>query len=188
METSVRELRYDQFPLKLFFRLLKKDDSVAHRILGEKKWTKFKEQWEKNHTTIDSENQLERQKNVSLAFVQSQKAALVLKWLSMTDKDPKPILEELGYKWYDDPEELVNSLKRTINKAVNKYEHESALLEKQKPNTEETQEEDFSIDEAIASLDMMGFTIDDHDALTIGRYEAMTKVAERRMSKQVKSA
>jgi len=180
--TSIRNLSYEDFPIKLFWRLLKRPDEVAVRVIGnEKKWENFKMKWDNDHSSLESEQNLEQQKKVSLAFIQGQKASLTLKWLMLTDQDPKPVIEELGYKWHDDPLEMKAYLEKQLNKSINKYELESAALKQiKKPDDEEGS--NFTIDEAIASLDIMGFTVDDHNTLTIGKYNAMSKVANIRIN------
>lgn len=184
-KTPIKDLKYDDFPLKLFWRLLMRPDAVAIRVVGnEKKWERFKQNWENDNSSIESENQLEQQKKVSLAFIQGQKAALTIKWLALTEQDPRPAIEALGYKWHEDPKQMIAYLNKIVNKSISKYENESAILENQKgtDDGEEGEKIDFNIDEAIASLDMMGFTIDDHETITIGRYRAMSKVAERKLN------
>ncbi|MEM7485035.1 MAG: hypothetical protein AAF348_07485 [Bacteroidota bacterium] len=178
------ELKYEDFPLKLFLRLLRLTDIRAAKIVGctETRWRVFKNKWESSHTSLESDNQLEQQKKVSLSFVKSQKAALLLKWMSLSEEAARPLVEELGFKWKEDPEELVKYLTREIKKELTKYENETAILESMSNESEEV--EKFDIDEAIASLELMGFNIDDYNKLTVGKYTAMSKVASKRIEKQ----
>lgn len=180
--TDIRDLKYEDFPIKLFFRLMEKGDAVAERVLGSKvKWGIFKKKWESDHTSLESDNQMEQQQKVNLAFVQAQKAALVIRWLSVTETDLKQQIIDWGYKWYDDPEKMVRYLLKIANKSQTKYELESANLEKKMNVEEEEPSEKFNIDEAIKSLDMLGFTITNNKKVTIGEYTAMSRVAEKRL-------
>lgn len=175
---AARKLKYEDFPLKLFFRLLKKGDSVASRYLGASKWERLKTKWEETHGTQESESELDTQKNVAISFLEAQKAAMLLKWMATTTTNPRPLIEECGFKWYDDPTKLVESLTKIVKKNTAKYKLESAKIEKKEEAPA------FAIEEAIYSLNMMGFTITDHDRLTIGQYDAMAKVAERKLKKR----
>lgn len=187
MQTAgIDQLKYEDFPIKLFFRLLQKDDSVAHRILGKTKWEIFKRKWAESSASEKGEALFETKHSMSLAFVQMNKAFSVLRWLSVTLEDPKEKITEWGYTWHDDPIEMVEYLTKKANRALDRYEIETANVERLEKSKEEPEEE-FNVDDALASLDMMGFTLGDHNTVTIGKYRAMSRVAERRL-KQIEDA
>lgn len=172
--------RFEDFPLRLFFRLLRNDDRAANLFLGEGRWQAMRDKWEESANSLEDDRMLEDQKKVVLPLIKAQKATLVLRWAQFTSMDIKPVFEELGLPWEDDPIALVERLDKYIKKNLSQYENNLIQLEATKKQAEDrSQHTDFSIDDAIATLNLAGFTITDRDTLTIGEFRSMTKTMER---------
>lgn len=175
-------LKYEDFPVRLFFRLLGKDEAVAERFLGKAKWSNLIRRWEEDDKSMEKERLLEDQIRAMLSLYKAQKATTALKWLSVTGSDPKPILEEVGLPWRDTAEELVEALTKYIKKHTSQYENNLIMLEatmKQQSSGPTIGESKFTIDDGIAGLNLAGFTITDPDKLTIGQYQAMNRAIQR---------
>ena len=174
------KLKYEDFPIKLFFRLLSRPEGVAERFLGKNKWAELTKKWEEDDDSLESDRVLEDQKKVALPMMKAQMGILVLRWLAFTHQDIKPVFETLGLPWRDDPKELISSLRKYIQKNKSQYENNliqlDATMQQQKSMDADS---DFSIDDAIAGLNLAGFTITDPDKLTIGQFKAMNKAIEK---------
>lgn len=174
------KLKYEDFPIKLFFHLLSRPERVAHLFLGKKKWEHLKLRWDEDDDSMEADRLLEDQKKAAIPLIKAQRDITVLKWLRFTQSDVKKVFEELGLPWREDPEELIKSLQKSIRKNISQYENNliqlQATLKQQKESDGASK---FSIDDAIASLNLAGFTVVDPDKLTIGQFRAMNKAIEK---------
>lgn len=171
---GVKHLRFEQFPVKLFFRLLERGDDVAERVIGPK-WQKFKQKWEETNPTPQSNRVLDEQKTTFLFLSRAQMGILAAKWLQFTSADVSEYFREYGLPWSDDPIELLELLNSYIEKNVTKYNLGLSKLESTKEEFDKAPESEFSVETAIASLNLAGFTISDSDKLTIGDFLSMNK-------------
>lgn len=182
---EIRRKRFEDFPLRLFFNLLSSPDRKAELFLGPKKWHYLKEKWQEGDDSMENDRMLEDQKKTVLPMVQAQKALLAMKWLFVTESDPRPIFEELGLPWNDDPKKLVETLVSHIERLTSKYENNLIQLQATQQQAEDRSKgTDFHIDDVIATLNLAGFTIPDKDALTIGDFRSMTKTMEKNGRRQ----
>jgi len=176
---EIKKLKYEDFPVRLFFYLLSKEDALACRFLGEHKWQGLKTRWEQNDTSLASSRLLEDQKRTILPLIKAQKGTLALRWLGATLVDPKELFLEIGLPWDDDKGKLIDALQKYIQKNTSQYENNLIQLKANQEDSESNKAklsaEEFTIDDAIATLNLAGFSIPNPDKLTIGQYKAMNK-------------
>lgn len=178
--TKFVRTKFEDFPVKLFFRLLSCPKGVPERFLGPGKWESLLTKWEEGEDSLENSRLLEDQKKTVLPLIKAQKAIVVLKWLSHTNSDLEEVLQSLNLPWDKDPEKLVEKLKNYIIKNNAQYENNLIQLKATQEQQRDSENvSDFSIEDAIASLNLAGFTVSDPNTLTIGRYRAMNKAIER---------
>jgi len=153
------------------------------RFLGKRKWDDLLRRWEEDDKSIESDRLLEDQIRAALSLAKTQKATTALKWLAVTGTNPKILFEQWKLPWREDPEELVKALTAYITKHNSQYENNlimlQATIEQQKSAEDDKHAEPFNIDDAIAGLNLAGFTINDPETLTIGQFRAMNKAISR---------
>jgi hypothetical protein len=185
--TELVNLRYEDFPVRLFFRLLERSPKVAGRVVGgEKKWERMLQKWEEQDNSLESGRMLEDQIRAMLSLIKAQKATTVLKWIMVTPSDPRPLIEEIGLPWRDDPKELIEAIQAYIIKHTSQYENNLLMLRatvEQQNSVSPLSESKFSIDDAIAGLNLAGFSITEPDKLTIGSYQAMNRAIQRNVKR-----
>ncbi len=184
LKQKLAQLKFDSFPVRLFFRLLSKDDALACRVLGENKWNRFKIEWEERTPSITGDAVIQSQRKVFLSLVKMHLGITAFKWVQFTSKDVKPIFLERGLPWDDDPIVLLEKLGNYIQKHAEQYENNLIGLnqtQKNRPEADEQKKTDLRvIDEALASLNLAGFTIVDKNSLTIGEFLSMNTALEKR--------
>ena len=176
-------------PLTLFFRLMQKGDDVAERAIGKGTWGKIKSQWESDTEDDKGEVLLEAKKNLFLATIKVNKFTILVHWLKTTKKDPRPVYEEIGLKWHDDPKERAKQLDKLLSKESQKASIYKAKLDQLKESIDDDDEDEgeFSMTklyEAIASLELHGHSIPDYNKLSIGKYIGITRVIKEKIKKE----
>ena len=173
-------LRYDDFPIRLFYYLLEAPERVPTLLIGKPAWTKLLVKWGEDDDSLEASSILEDQKRTALPLMKAQKAAIALRWVLYTTEDRKPLLEESNLPYREKIEDQVSALENYILKCKAQYENNLIQLEntKQQQHTPETNKS-FSANDAIATLNLAGFTITDPDKLTIGQYKAMNRTIQR---------
>lgn len=179
---QARRTKYEDFPIRFFFRLLSKPDGVAERFMGPKRWFDLKQRWEEDDDSMEKDRLLEDQQRAGIPKIKAEKALLALKYYVVACDRAKDLFHEVNLPWDDNPNEMVEKLKNYIEKQRSQYENNLIQLEATKKQAEERaslSENKFSIDDAIATLNYAGFTINDPNSLTIGEFKAMNKTIER---------
>jgi len=176
---NLRKTKYGYFPFKLFYELLSGPERRAHLFIGKSKWSKMLKTWEEDDDSLEASALLEEQKKVLLSHLKAENAVIALQWVLITRLDRKEILLEAGMPYKEDIAEQVTALKNYITKHRSQYENNLIQLEAiNRSQTTETQRS-FSSDDAIATLNLAGFTINDPDKLTIGQFKAMNRTIQR---------
>jgi len=183
--TRLKRLRYEDFPIKLFYHLLSGPERKAHLLLGAEKWRKLLQKWEEDDDSLESTRLLEDQKKVALPLIKAQKMAIALRWCVSTKLDRKALFDESNIPYREDLSEQVAVLARYIEKLKSQHENNliqlQATLEQQRTTGGGS---DFTVDDAIATLNLAGFTINDPNTLTIGQYKAMNRTIQRKNGKR----
>lgn len=191
-------MRYEDFPLVLFFRLMQRDIQVPYRLYGRGRWNNIVEKWQENRGEKVSEVMLEAKRKVLLETIQFNKISLLIHWLKKDKPQAKEIFEKTRIKWSDDKAERDQTLSQLKIKAEEKlkiYEAQLARLQEnekkvvdddEKKDVDDDEEEftEAKLNEAIASLELHGFDIPDYNSLTLGKYDAMTAIIRKRTEKQ----
>lgn len=180
---DLKHIKFEDFPVKLFFRLLQMDDAVGERVMG-RAWQRYKRMWEDKEDSLEAKRLLEDQKRAMLPLMQAQKAMIALQWVPHAKEGAKELFQECNLPWHDDPQELVEGLLKFIEKSTSKHQNNLIQLNATLEAARQKQKSEFTIDDGIATLNLAGFTIVDPDKLTIGQYRAMNKTIERNEPRQ----
>ena len=176
--SDLKNIKFEDFPIKIFFRLLRMDDAVGEKVLG-RKWQRFKRLWEEGETSLEGDRLLEDQKRAMLPLMQAQKAMIALQWAVHTRLDTEELFQEWNLPWSEDPKELVEGLIKFIENRTSRHQNNLIQLNATVEEAKQKKPSEFTIDDSIATLNLAGFTITDPDILTIGQYRAMNKTIER---------
>ena len=182
---ELKRLKYEDFPIRLFYKLLSKPTEVAERFVGAGKWQTLLQKWEEDDDSLESDRLLEDQKKVALPLMKAQKAAVALRWVLSTSMDREAVLTENGLPYKEDLMEQIEVLENFITK--NKAQYENNLIQLEATKLQQAGREPktrFSADDAIATLNLAGFTIMDPNRLTIGQYQAMNRTIQRNNGKR----
>lgn len=185
---------YDTLPIKIFFKILKDQENNLH-LLGikdlkeaKKVWEGIKNEFQERHPSKDSRDLVEAQRKVVKNYVELNKLFLLLEISIKTISDKKVFFEKAKYKYIEDENVRAEKLISEINKKKTTFEIFDARLKKLEKDLEENRvDEDIDADvslsilnESIASLELLGFTIENYQTLTCGKYDAMSKVLKNK--------
>jgi hypothetical protein len=181
-------MTYEDFPLVLFFKLMGRPEAVAHRIVGKRPWEKIKERWELNHEDSKGEAYLDARRKVLSQTIKLNKLRLLVEWIKKSKRDPKEVYTACRLPWNEDPKIRAEYLDSQIAKSEQLLEIYEAQYQRikgqQKAEESEEEESPFTLaklHEAIASLELHGYSIPDYNQLTLGKYDAMTAVIKRKI-------
>jgi hypothetical protein len=189
-------MEYDTLPFKTFFKILNDESKVG--LLGlegkkqnEKAWESIKAQYKEKHPSPKERRLVEAYKKVLRESIYANRDITLLMYLLTEPENLKELYGELKIQWHDDLESRAKSLETNIDKCKQKLEIFNAKLKQIEEDIEDEQEEkdiDISkINEAIASLTLYGFPINDFEKLTCGQYDAYSKVAQKKASQAKKN-
>lgn len=181
--TRLAGLKYEDFPLKTYYRLLAKDQRVAERFIGASKWRRLIRKWEEDDNSLEAARLLEDQKRVALPLMKAQKASIAIKWLLVSNTDRKKVLEDVGLPYRKDPKEQISALENFIQRNYSQYENNLIQLAATQEQQSSGSDSKFTIDDAIATLDLGGFTVNDPNELTIGQFKAMNRAIQRNVKR-----
>ena len=111
------------------------------------------------------------------------KVRILSQWLpSIDDEKAKEVFKEIRVAWDDGFDKRAQRLKRLLNKhSEMAKKHARKVKELEEGDGEEVKE--FTIDDfnqAIASLELVGFSIEDYEKLTLAKYEAISKTVKKK--------
>lgn len=183
---------YDTFPFKLFYKILQ-DDSNIEKIgrsnsENEKIWEKIKSEYRQRHPSIKEKKLLSAYKKVLTESIRTNRDITLLRYLLTEPDNLEKLYKELKIPFNKNEVERLKYLEVEIDKGKQKLEIFNAQLKQIEEEIEEESEEGgidiVKINEAIASLTLVGFPINDFETLTCGQYDAYSKVAQRKASQQ----
>ncbi len=180
---SASAYSFETIPAKLFIRLLSRNDAVAERVVGKISWHKIKEKWLLSREDEKGSQLLEARRALLLETCKFNKIRILVQWLPSIDEEKaKEVFDRIRIPWDDGFDKRAQRLKRLLNKhSEMAKKHSRKVKELEKP--EEAESKEFTIDdfnEAIASLEMIGFNIEDYEKLTLAKYEAMNRTVKKK--------
>lgn len=118
------------------------------------------------------------------------KVRILIEWLPRSDEErQKEVFKLIRIPWSDEPQARAKRLAKMLNKHTELVKKFRRQVEELEPDEEESTPPQFSIkdfNESMASLETLGFTIEDYRSLPLAKYEAITAVARRRLEKKPK--
>lgn len=180
---------YDNFPIKLFSRIL--SDEEGNRELIDEGWESVKEKFLQKHQTGKDLRILEAQRSALIESIVLKKLVLLLKLFAMDPYDAslKEFFEEAKMPYNDDPNINLEYLKKETNKSRQKVRIYEARLEKVIEESKEDEGEDVdpieNVNKALASLEMSGASIPDYDKFTLGQYDAWTELNKDKNGRRI---
>lgn len=180
---SASAYSFETIPAKIFIRLLSRNDAVAERVVGKISWHKIKEKWLLSREDDKGSQLLEARRALLLETCKFNKVRILAQWLPSIDEEKaKEVFKEIRVGWDDDFDKRAQRLKRLLNKhSEMAKKHARKVKELEEGDGEEVKE--FTIDDfnqAIASLELVGFSIEDYEKLTLAKYEAISKTVKKK--------
>jgi len=186
---------YDTIPAQLFIRLLQRDEVVAHRIMGRTAWEKIKAKWVEARDEETGEQLLEARRRYLLEVCKMNKVNLLIEWTKRAPEEKqKEVFAEIGISWIEDKPKRYKKLQGLLNKHLEltkKFKRAVEALEKPPEDGPGEGPAKFTLKdfyEGLASMETMGFHIEDYRTLPLSRYEALTAVAKKQMEARKKIA
>lgn len=185
-------MEYDTFPFKLFYRILQDEENISligkSRDENQKIWENVKEEYRLRHPSIKERQLVSAYKKVLQESIRTNRDITLMQYLLTEPDNLKELYKELRIPYSDDVVARLKFLETEIDKGKQKLEIFNAQL-KQLEDEQKEEEWDSELDiqkinEAIASLTLFGFPINDFESLTCGQYDAYTKVAQRKTAQQ----
>ncbi|EAR14673.1 hypothetical protein [Robiginitalea biformata] len=185
---SEKGYNYETIPAHLFIRLLQRDEAVAHRVVGAGAWRRIKERWLASREDEKGDQLLEARRRYLLESCKHGKVQLLIRWVTSAPEDKqKELFEALRISWSDDKKARGQQLKKLLNKHKELVKKAKRQLEALEKPEEEGEEPKFTMDDydrSMASLELMGFHVEDYKTIPLGRYEAINSVARKRLDAQ----
>ncbi|MBO0323460.1 hypothetical protein J0X14_14220 [Muricauda sp. CAU 1633] len=179
---------YDTFPFKLFFRILQDEGNVS--LIGkskdenEKIWESIKAEYRERHPSPRERRLVQAYKKVLSESIRANRDITLLRYLLTEPENLEQLYKELKIPWKPTVKERIEYLTLEIDKGKQKLEISNARLKLIEDEIEEARESEeiniAKLNEAIASLTLFGFPINDFEKLTCGQYDAYSKVAQRK--------
>lgn len=186
-------INYDRLPIKTFFQILQNEEENLY-LLGdvenvEDLWVSIKEEFQERHPSADSRRLVDAQKKVIRESAELNKI-IVLFHIVMNNEPGADLSNSYSIakiKYIENHSDRLKDLETRVVKIETKLQIFQAKLEKIEKEIEETKESNISLDttmselnEAIATLELNGYTIDNYDTLTCGKYDAISKVTKEK--------
>jgi hypothetical protein len=146
-------------------------------------WKVIKDEYLESNPSDETSVLVDAYKKSILANLQRNKTISVLSYILEVKGDWKDYFDLAKLKYTGDSIKDASYLRKQIEKEQNKEEIFTAQLDKLQKEIKESKERNEvnkfdlkSVYRAIASLEKVGATIPNYEELTIGKYEALTKV------------
>lgn len=187
-------MTYDTIPIKTLCVLLDDESKLSdYPEITQEQWESIKDEYISLHPTKDNTELISELSTAIKHNIEANKAEAVIRFLMQFTGDAEPIFNAANIKYTGDPEKDIKHLQSLLNKALQKKTiHEKRyenILKKITENSENNPPEKLSlstINEALASMEMMGATIPDYGKFTAGQYDAWNNVLKKRASKNGK--
>ena len=190
-------MEYDTLSFKTFYRILKDESQIS--LLGHPSdnentsaWEKIKAEYREKHPSLKEKRLVEAYKKVLRESINANRDITLFRYLLTQPENIEELYQELKIEWFEGLDERVEVLKINIDKSKQKLEIFNAQLKQIEEEFEENQETEKDIDiskinEAIASLTLYGFPINDFEKLTCGQYDAYSKIAQKKAAQSKKN-
>lgn len=186
-------MTYDTLPIKTLCKILQDESKIEDYNITIEQWNDIKEQYNLAHPSQEDKAILDLYSKVMGQDVNANKYIILLKIIKQGATDLKGFFEAAKVRYTGDLEKDVAYLNKQISKSKQIATIEQERLRKL---TEEIKERarisppepltDKKINEALASMELAGFTIDNYDTITCGKYDAITQVLSKKASKNGK--
>lgn len=160
-------------------------------MVGAGAWKKIKGQWAEAREDEKGAQLLEARRRYLLEACKFNKVRLLCEWIPRAPEEKQQeVFEAIGIPWNEDPAARAGLLVKMMQKhgeLVKKFKR--ALDDLEAPEDGPGDAPGFTMkdfDEALASLETIGFTIGDYMTLPLARYEAMNAVAKKKLEAQSK--
>lgn len=185
-------MEYDVFPFKLFYKILKDDGNTS--LIGKSKeenkkiWDSIKTEYRERHPSPKERKLVSAYKKVLLESIRTNRDVTLMRYLLTEPDNVEELYKELRIPFDPDVVKRLKFLEVEIDKGKQKVEMFNVELKQIEEAIEDEREEGeidiAKINEAIASLTLFGFPINDFEKLTCGQYDAYSKVAQRKIAQQ----
>lgn len=175
-------MTYDSFPLIQFFEILVDESKRKSFGIALEDWESIKKEWINKHENLETDtaflakrNELKHRSRYNMLIFLRQRATL-------SEHSLKELYGQLGLRWEEDRENRMQHLDKEVAKAKKLqeiFEGQSKSLEDEKKG-EDKQFRMSDLYQSIASLELNGANIPDYNDLTLGKYDALTAVIEKR--------
>ncbi len=148
-------------------------------------WEAIKTQWVNTHEDLTTDGYFRSKKDELKMRSRYNKLLFLRQRSAISQEGLKELYKNIGFKWHDDQKTREKYLDGQIMKAKKTqeiYDGQRKILEKQKIE-EVTNQKKFGLVEAlecIASLELAGASIPDYELLTLGKYDALNSVIQKR--------
>ena len=169
----------------MFFRLMDDESRIKEYNVNIEDWEAIKTQWVNTHENLSNDGYFRSKKDELKMRSRYNKLIFLRQRSSISQEGLKELYEKIGFKWHDDQKKREKYLDGQILKAKKTqeiYDGQRKTLERQKIE-EVSNEKKFGLAEAhecIASLELAGASIPDYEILTLGKYDALNSVIQKR--------
>jgi 2',3'-cyclic-nucleotide 2'-phosphodiesterase (5'-nucleotidase family) len=174
---------YDTLPIKTFYKILSDETKLKELGIEDKVWEEIKDEWRERHPSGEGIELNSALKKVMLENIELNKRIYVLRLASNYQGDIKELYKVAKLRFVEDPDQRYKNLIKEIEKSKSKTEIFEARFSKIQEQIKESKKKDAGrkiklkdINASIASLELHGFTIDNYEQLTCGKYDAITKI------------
>ncbi len=184
-------IEYDDLNLIVFYKILS-DEKNIHLLGIENKekavenWELIKEEYRKRHQSPEAKSLLSAYKKALGSYLDFEKKVSLLKFMLLAKDLSKEAFEASNMKFTGDDKTDYDNLKKEIDKSKSKKEIFTARLNKLQgeiSSKNKNEDEDClnrqKLNECLASLELAGYTINDYNTITCGKYDAMTRVISK---------
>ena len=176
---------YDAFPFLKFFRIMEDESKLKEHNVSEEDWEAIKTRWVNTHEDLSTDGYFKSKRDEFKMRNRYNKLLFLKQRAGVSQKGLKELYEQIGFKWHEDQTQREKYLEQQLLKSKRTqqiYDGQRGTLEKQKVE-ELAKEKKFGLEEAhecIASLELAGASIPDYEKLTLGKYDALNSVIQKR--------
>lgn len=178
-------IEYDTFPLKKFWKILENESLLETYGIKVEDWNSLKEEWNEKHPSPESQKIVEASRKVILEDLRLKNYLLLARLVSGPESDYREFYEIAKVKYHETANERIDHLNKQISKSQQKIEifnaQKNKLVEGLKENQEQSEEtKRTDLNEVLASFEIAGISVGNYEEMTLGRYDGLNKVFERK--------
>lgn len=180
-------LKYSSFPLMKFWEIFKNEELLEPYGIKKEDWEKLKEEWMEKHPSPETHKIVEISRKIILEDIRLKQFLILVKVASVMDEGIKDYYDVLGIKFHEKFEDRITHLNKNISKSKQKIEiflaQRKKLQEEIQKNTPVQEKETASVNEILASFEIAGINIGNHEEMTLGRYDGLNSAFEKKARK-----